>query len=97
MTEVKCLSDKKMTKLSQQKKTGELCIQRNVSGVVATTSLPFYNKLHVLCMKSAPGTTFTSWSPFCCDWKTRAACGQSFALWQQATIENMHHNHSIIA
>jgi len=29
---------------------------------VATTSLPFYNKLHVLCMKSAPGTTFTSWS-----------------------------------
>ena len=29
--------------------------------------------------------------------KARAACAQSFALWQQATIGNMRRNHSIIA
>jgi len=28
-------------------------------------------------------------APFCCDRKSRAACAQSFALWQQATIEIM--------
>jgi len=28
-------------------------------------------------------------APFCCDWKSRAACAQSFAPWQQATIEIM--------
>jgi len=39
--------------------------QRNPSGVVATTSPPFYNephRSHVLCVKAAPSTTFTSWS-----------------------------------
>ena len=30
----------------------------------------------------------------CCDRKARAACAQCFALWQQATIEIMHRNHS---
>jgi len=29
--------------------------------------------------------------------KSRAACAQSFALWQQATIEITRHDHSIIA
>ena len=29
-------------------------------------------------------------APFCCDRKTRAACVQSFALSQQATIEGVH-------
>jgi len=29
---------------------------------------------------------------YCCDRKSRAACAQSFALWQQATIEIMHRN-----
>jgi len=33
----------------------------------------------------------------CCDRKSRAACGQSFALWQQATIEITRRDHSIIA
>ena len=33
----------------------------------------------------------------CCDRKSRAACAQSFALWQQATIEFTCHDHSIIA
>ena len=33
----------------------------------------------------------------CCDRKSRAACAQSFALWQQATIEITCHDHSIIA
>ena len=28
-------------------------------------------------------------APFCCDRKSRAACAQSFAPWQQATIEIM--------
>jgi len=36
-------------------------------------------------------------APFCCDRKSRAAYAQSFALWQQATIELTCHDHSIIA
>jgi len=39
--------------------------QLNASGVVATTSPPFYNephKSHVLCVKAKPGMTYTSWS-----------------------------------
>ena len=34
---------------------------------------------------------------FCCDRKSRAACAQSFTLWQQATIEITRCDHSIIA
>jgi len=34
---------------------------------------------------------------YCCDRKARAACGQSFALWQQATIEFTRGDLSIIA
>ena len=35
---------------------------------------------------------------FCrCDRKSRAASAQSFALWQEATIEFTYHDHSIIA
>ena len=33
----------------------------------------------------------------CCGRKSRAAYAQSFALWQQATIEFTYHDHSIIA
>jgi len=33
----------------------------------------------------------------CRDRKARAACAQSFALWQQATIEITHRNRSIVA
>jgi len=33
----------------------------------------------------------------CYDWKSRVACVQSFALWQQATIQIMRRNNSIIA
>ena len=36
-------------------------------------------------------------APFCCDRKSRAAYVQSFAPWQQATIEFTCHDHSIIA
>jgi len=36
-------------------------------------------------------------APFCCDRKARAASAQSFALWQQATIEITRRDHSIIA
>ena len=36
-------------------------------------------------------------APFCCDRKFRAACAQSFAPWQQATIEITRRDHSIIA
>ena len=35
-------------------------------------------------------------APFCCNRKARAACAQSFAPWQKATIEIMRRNHSII-
>jgi len=31
---------------------------------------------------------------YCCDRKSRAAYAQSFALWQQATIEFTYHDHS---
>jgi len=34
---------------------------------------------------------------YCCDRKVRAACAQSFTLWQQATIEIIRRDHSIIA
>jgi len=40
---------------------------------------------------------FSSEQCRCCDRKDRAACAQSFALWQQATIEFTCHDHSIIA
>jgi len=33
-------------------------------------------------------------APFCCDRKSRAACAQSFAPWQQATIEITRRDHS---
>ena len=33
----------------------------------------------------------------CWDRKARAACAQSFALWQQATTEFTRHDHSIIS
>jgi len=36
-------------------------------------------------------------APFCCGQKARAACAQSFALCQQATIEITRHDHFIIA
>ena len=36
-------------------------------------------------------------APFCYDRKSQAACAQSFALWQQATMEIMRRKHSIIA
>jgi len=36
-------------------------------------------------------------APFCCDRKSLAACAQSFAPWQQATIEITRRDHSIIA
>jgi len=44
---------------------GESHIQRNASGEVTTTFPAFYNeprRSHVLFVKAAPGTTFTSWS-----------------------------------
>ena len=31
----------------------------------------------------------------CCDWKSRAACAQSFARWQQATIAITRRDHSM--
>jgi len=33
---------------------------------------------------------------YCCDRKSRAAYAQSFALWQQATIEFTCHDHSLL-
>jgi len=44
---------------------GELHIQHNANGEIATTSPPFYNELHqsyVLSVRAAPATTFTSWA-----------------------------------
>jgi len=73
---------------------GESHNQHNTTGEVATTSPPFYkepHRSHVLCLKAwtrhHPHILVTA--PFCCDRKSRAACAQSFAPWQQATIEIM--------
>ena len=73
---------------------GESHNQHNTTGEVATTSPPFYkepHRSHVLCVKAwtchDPHILVTA--PFCCDRKSRAACAQSFAPWQQATIEIM--------
>jgi len=44
---------------------GESHIYRNTTRQVAKTSPPLYNqphRLHILCVKAASGTTFTSWS-----------------------------------
>ena len=60
-------------------------IQRNAKREVGTTSLPFYNDPHR-----------SQTTPFCCDGKARATSAQSFTLWQQATIEITHRDHSII-
>jgi len=73
--------------------------QRQRSGC---NNIPFYNEPHrsyVLCRKAELGTTSTSWSQhhFVAIGKARAACVQSFTLWQEATIEIMRRNHSIIA
>ena len=81
---------------------GKSHIQRNASGEVATTLPPFYNephRSHAVFVKAEPGMTFISWSQhhFVGTGKARAACAQSFALWQQATILIMRRNHSVIA
>jgi len=39
-------------------------------------------------------THWSCWWMYCCDRKSRAAYAQSFALWQQATIEFTCHDHS---
>ena len=44
-----------------------------------------------------PVSVLSSTYMYCCDRKSRAAYAQSFALWQQATIEFTCHDHSIIA
>ena len=78
---------------------GESRIHRNASGEVATSSPPFYNEPHRSQSSFCEGCTWHDVhilviTPFCCDRKARAACAQSFTLWQQATIEIMRHNHS---
>jgi len=54
---------------------------------------------HMLGTLSRCGTHFDKKGQIrlCCDRKSRAAWAQSFALWQQATIEFTCHDHSIIA
>ena len=45
-------------------------------------------------MRADPRTAYREY--WCCDRKSRTACAQSFALWQQATIEITRQDHSII-
>ena len=47
--------------------------------------------------RSPRGCQFATIPNYCCDRKSRAACAQSFALWQQATIEITRRDNSIIA
>ena len=81
---------------------GESYNQRNTTGEVATTSSPFYNEPHrshvLLCEGWTPhDLQILATAPCCCDRKSRAACAQSFASWQQETIEFTCHDHSVIA
>ena len=81
---------------------GESHNQRNATREVATTSPPFYNEPHRSHALLCEGWTqhnlhILVTAPFCCDRKSRAACAQSFALRQQATIEITQRDHSIIA
>jgi len=66
---------------------GESHNHRNTTGEVATTSPPIYNEPHRSHVLHIAVT-----APYCCDRKSRAAYTQSFAPWQQATIEIMHRN-----
>jgi len=81
---------------------GESYNQRNTTGEVATTSSPFYNEPHrshvLLCEGWTPhDLQILATASCCCDRKSRAVCAQSFASWQQETIEFTCHDHSVIA
>jgi len=54
--------------------------------LIALLSKPFFIELWAMLIEIS----------LCCDRKSRAAYAQSFALWQQATIEFTCHDHSII-
>ena len=41
-----------------------------------------------------PPNMHCNYTLYCWDWKSRAACAQSFSLWQQATIEFTCNDHS---
>jgi len=97
-----CLFTPRIVVLRAHPFRAESHIQRNTNGEAATTSPPFHNephRSHVLFVKTSHSTTFTSWSQhhFVAIGKAQVACVQSFALWQQATIEFMCRDHSIIA
>jgi len=79
---------------------GESHNQQNTTREVATTSLPFLRRTALIACSLCKGRTrhelhILVAAPFCCDWKSRVACAQSFALWQQATIEITRRDHSI--
>ena len=65
--------------------TTELCRPRWIF-------LPVLSSL--LCWPTSASSAVVA---YCCDRKSRAACAQSFAPWQQATIEITRRDHSIIA
>ena len=80
----------------------ELRIRCNASREVATTSPTFSQQTAPITRPFCEGFTqhdfhILATAPFCCDRKVRAACAQSLALSQQATIEFTCRNHSIIA
>ena len=54
---------------------------------------PVQSMFSTMLISAARGT----WAWVCCDRKSRAACAQSFAPWQQATIQITRRDHSIIA
>jgi len=56
-----------------------------------------YNNLDLLMAHHSESSTKKAPPIYWCDQKSRAACAQSFALWQQATTEIMRRYHSIIA
>jgi len=78
---------------------GESHNQRNTTGEVATTSPPFSQWTTLIARSLCEGRTWHDLyilvtTPFSCDRKSRAACAQSFAPWQQATIEITWRDHS---
>jgi len=54
--------------------------------------LSSYEVAEFIALKSSLMSLRNQWFFQCCDRKSRVACGQSFAPWQQATIEFMRRN-----
>jgi len=86
-------------RLEMSQFTYDICHKPSVENIAPDAFSPVCSSLHSVAelrfLHDSLG--HPGFSKFCCDRKSRAAYAQSFALWQQATIEFTCHDHSIIA